>query len=86
MMKKLQLLPLIRIRAGKPLLAQISLRVHIKADQEYHSHAYAIRINGDVTELLVADKDRKLIWLNSRQLEVVDEELKLPASQIRNSE
>lgn len=69
----LPLLPSIKIRLGKPLLAQISMRVHVKAEQEYHSQAYAIRVNGDVTELLVVDKDHKFIWVNIAHLEAVDE-------------
>jgi hypothetical protein len=66
-------LPILRLLAGKPLLCQISLRVHVKGEQEYHSQAYAIRVNGAVTELLVADKNRKLLWLDTKHLEVVEE-------------
>lgn len=53
------------------------MRVHIKAEQEYHSQAYTIRVNGNVTELLVADKNRKLLWIDTEHLEVVEEEMKV---------
>jgi hypothetical protein len=69
---KLRLLP--KVRIGKQMMAQISIRVHVKMEQEYHSQSYAIRVIGDTTELLVADKDKKLIWVNTAQLEVVEEE------------
>jgi hypothetical protein len=68
-------LPILRLLSGRPLMCQISMRVHVKAEQEYHSRAYAIRVNGNVTELLVADKDRKLLWLDTERLEVVEEEM-----------
>jgi hypothetical protein len=67
-------LPILRLLSGKPLMCQISMHVHVKGVSEYHSHAYAIRVNGDVTQLLVADKDRKLLWLDTEHLEVVEEE------------
>jgi hypothetical protein len=49
------------------------MRVHVKAEQEYHSQAYAIRMIGNTTELLIADKNQKLVWLDSARLEVVEE-------------
>jgi hypothetical protein len=64
--------PILRLLPGKPLLCQISLRVHVKAEQEYHSQAYAIRVNGSVTELLVADKNRQLLWIDTGHIEVVE--------------
>jgi hypothetical protein len=73
MLKGRKGLPILRLLAGKPLMCQVSLRVHVKAEQEYHSQAYAIRINGEVTELLVADKNRKLLWLSTEFIEVVEE-------------
>jgi hypothetical protein len=73
---QLRLLPSFKVRFGKPMIAQISLRVHVKkAEQEYHSQAYAIRVNGDATELLVADKNKKLLWLDTEHIEVVEEAL-----------
>jgi hypothetical protein len=67
--------PILRfLPVGKPLICQISLRVHVRGrgEQEYHSRAYAIRIIGETTELLVADKNRKLLWINTEYLEVVE--------------
>lgn len=53
-------------------MCQISLRVHVKAEQEYHSQAYAIRVNSEMTEVLVADKNRQLLWIDTENLEVVE--------------
>ena len=65
-------LPILRLLSDKPLMCQISLRVHVKAEQEYHSQAYAIRVNGGVTELLVADKNRQLVWIDTEHIEAVE--------------
>ncbi|MBN1128270.1 MAG: hypothetical protein JXA71_04755 [Chitinispirillaceae bacterium] len=54
-------------------MCQILIRVHVKAEQEYHSQAYAIRVNGEITELLVADKNGKLLWIDTDHLEVIEE-------------
>jgi hypothetical protein len=70
---KMKILPLLKKRAEKPLIAQVSLRVHVKDDQEYHSHAYAMRVTGEKTELLVIDKNRKFTWFAIEHLEDIDD-------------
>ena len=70
---KMKILPLLRKRVETPIVAQVSLRVHVKDDQEYHSHAYAMRVTGDKTELLVIDKNRKFIWFDIEHLEGIDD-------------
>jgi hypothetical protein len=70
---QIRFLPALMVRPRKSLLAQVSIRVHVKAEQEYHSHAYAMRVTGDITELLVVDKNKKLHWLGIEHIEVVDE-------------
>ena len=56
----------------RPLLCQVSLRVHIRTDEEYHSRAYAIRVTPDTTELLIADQFHKLTWIDMARVEVVE--------------
>ena len=68
----LKKLPLLKKRDEKPIIAQVTMHIHVKAEQEYHTCAYAVRVTGDKTELLVADKNQKLIWLDTVQLEVVE--------------
>jgi hypothetical protein len=70
---QLRLLPFIKLRSFKPMLAQISMRVHVKKEHEYHSHAYAIRVVDNKTDLLIADKDNKIIWIDIAQVEIIDE-------------
>jgi len=70
---KMKILPLLKKRAEKPLIAQVSLRVHVKDDQEYHSHAYAMRVTGEKTELLVIDKNSKFTWFAIEHLEGIDD-------------
>lgn len=70
---QLRLLPFIKLRSFKPMLAQVSMRVHVKTEHEYHSHAYAIRVVDNKTDLLIADKNNKIIWMDIAQLEAVEE-------------
>jgi hypothetical protein len=70
---QLRLLPFIKLRSFKSMLAQISMRVHVKNGHEYHSQAYAIRVVDNKTELLIADSDNKIIWMDIAQLDAVDE-------------
>lgn len=69
---RIKMMPWIKPRAFMPMLAQISLRVHVKTEHEYHTHAYAIRVADDVTELLIADKENKIVWMNVSQIEGVE--------------
>lgn len=69
---QLRLLPFLKLRSFKPMLAQISMRVHVKKEHEYHTHAYAIRVVDNKTDLLIADKDNKIIWMDIAQVEIVD--------------
>lgn len=71
-MLKIGALSLLKAKQPLPLLCQVSLRVHIKTDVEYHSRAYAIRMTADTTELLIADQFHKLIWIDMARIEVVE--------------
>ena len=68
---QMRLLPV--LRSARPMMTQISLKVHVKTEQEYHSRAYAIRVFGDTTELLVSDKNKKLNWVDMALLDAVEE-------------
>jgi|WetSurMetagenome_2_1015567.scaffolds.fasta_scaffold58392_3 hypothetical protein len=71
-MFKIGTLSLLKTRKPEPLLCQISLRVHVRTGQEYHSKAYAVRVIADTTELLIADQFHKLIWIDIAKVEVVE--------------
>jgi hypothetical protein len=69
---QLRLLPFTKLRSFKPLLAQVTMRVNVKTEHEYHSYAYAIRVIDNKTELLMSDKDNEVIWMDISQLEAVE--------------
>jgi hypothetical protein len=71
-LKILGAIPSLRLLPGKPLLCQISMRVHVKTEQEYHSQAYALRMNGASTEFLIADPDHRPTWIDMTKIEIVE--------------
>jgi hypothetical protein len=72
-MLKIGPLSLLKRKQSGPLLCRVSLRVHIRSGHEYHSNAYAVRVAGDTTELLVADQFHKLMWIDIAEVEAVEE-------------
>jgi hypothetical protein len=69
---KIGVLSLLKPAHTRYQLCQISLRVHVKADAEYHSQAYAVRMMADKTEFLIADQSHKLFWIDIARVEAVE--------------
>ena len=48
------------------------MRVHIRAENEYHSQAYAVRVNGASTEFLIVDPEHKPRWIDISKIKVLE--------------
>lgn len=71
--KMLETLPSFKLLPGKPVMCQVSMRLHIIDEREYHSNAYALRVNGTSTEFLVVTPDHIPKWIDISKVQVIEE-------------